>query len=530
MVSPHIAPSLPPLEPDDTDLLAESILGLIEADSRVDCPLCCGDLRSVSQVGALTWKGSRFEPVLYHVSCITAMLFHGGNFEEQTESKEPKINWGLSPSTRKETDGFLLIPPLLDEAGWMRFAIWREDGQVSISDVATAGAVALSVSVHHVQRALRSKLGCNDLISPEHFRLKGLPSLWQLGNLLPRAPPSAFRPLLDDVATARYAELLLSHIEFRLRIPSGRSDEIVSVLKALQKNVKRGNPRATKIVAALLEEEDNEIRLTAIEVLRAIVQCGDEVALDVVRPMFTHSRRCARIAALEMLPFVVPVGHEEGTKFASTSLQDRDASVRQVAAGIVARVATNGDDVAVTLLCQASNDHNDTVRGAALRALGKVAKSGDAKVMSAIYKLLEDDNFRMRRDAIVALGQLASAADVQAQNTIYKLVKDTDPDVRWGCVIALPYVVRRGDTKAIATLLALANEKETWLRSAVMSSLGQVVPRGHKRGHKVLTAAVGDKQKSVSQSAMKALLSIEESTDEPRPSSLMPSFCPRWIK
>lgn len=121
-----------------------------EAGQGAVCPICLGDLFSNRlEVGALTFKGQRIEPDLYHMGCITMMLCHKGAIKHCPCAEDGStwdISWGASPVTRKPMDGFLRVPKLAEEQEWVHFADWRGDGQIRVSELARVVTSTLPVA------------------------------------------------------------------------------------------------------------------------------------------------------------------------------------------------------------------------------------------------------------------------------------------------------------------------------------------------------------------------------------------------
>lgn len=121
-----------------------------EAEQGAVCPICLGDLFSNRlEVGALTFKGKRIEPDLYHIGCITMMLCHRGAIKRcpcAADGSTWDISWGASPVTRKPVDGVLRVPNLAEKQSWMDFADWRGDGQFRVSELAALVTSTLPVS------------------------------------------------------------------------------------------------------------------------------------------------------------------------------------------------------------------------------------------------------------------------------------------------------------------------------------------------------------------------------------------------
>merc|ERR1712013_201891 len=66
-----------------------------------------------------------------------------------------RISWGLSPTSRKQVDGFLRLPSFDDALSWIKFIDWRNQGCLRIHDVAAvlAAIAPRSLLVNHVQCA-----------------------------------------------------------------------------------------------------------------------------------------------------------------------------------------------------------------------------------------------------------------------------------------------------------------------------------------------------------------------------------------
>lgn len=143
------------------------------------CPVCLRDLRSQpDQVGALLSGGRRVEPALYLKSAVV--------------DEDGDLLFSESPVVRGlAVDDFQLMPAMSSCAAVAAFVDWDCDGQVGITDLATALAAILPVDGDAAERFLRDRFDVDrgGLLNELEVAEQVLPHLGgRLGELLASCP------------------------------------------------------------------------------------------------------------------------------------------------------------------------------------------------------------------------------------------------------------------------------------------------------------------------------------------------------
>lgn len=108
------------------------------------CPISIRDLRSQpDQVGALFSDGRRVEPALYLKSSVV--------------DENDRLVVTESPVSGIPVDSFQLMPPLAACAAVAKFVDWDSDGQLGVTDLATALAAILPVDEDAAERFIRDR-------------------------------------------------------------------------------------------------------------------------------------------------------------------------------------------------------------------------------------------------------------------------------------------------------------------------------------------------------------------------------------
>lgn len=504
-------------------------------EDMASCPICFGEFiggKTVAEVGALTFQGKRVERSLYHVGCITMMLFHKGSIAASADGSwdQPQISWGLSPMTRTPVDGFSPMPSLEDADAWAKFVDWRGAGSVAAEDLSLAISAVLPFSEEGAESLVREICpDCTGGVLAKSVKDVLLPELRRRAKKLgiatgaeEREAAERARAADNEKAAERYAEILCDFLECCIDPAFGHHDAeaVLPALKALREVSPEGSaPRAAKVAIRWLqhraakggESAAEQVRQAARALLQHAARRGDTALLSDLAPVLEDRNELVRLSAVQALQALH--GSSRVTALLNERLlRDRAPKVRVAAAAALMQAAAPGDVAALDSLGLACGDADGAVKEKALLALSHVAEKGDKRAIGVITAQLQHSDFKVRRNATAALGKVAFRGDAEVLRLVYGMMKESDPDVRWGGVCALAHIAHVGDCRAIKALSEQAVQREFWLRSAVMNALGQLVLSTDYKGTKVVQDATKDSDMTVRRAAEAALERIKGNT------------------
>jgi HEAT repeat protein len=204
--------------------------------------------------------------------------------------------------------------------------------------------------------------------------------------------------------------------------------------------------RGIALLAALLQDENPEVRRTAAESLGKI---GDRAAIPAVLPVLVDAVPAVRAAAAQALGRMAGPADEDVIAGLAHALQDPSDSVKRMAALAIGDVEPSPGQLAfMTDLLHASDVE---VRRAAVRALLTL---DIGHIAGRLLPLLDDPDVEVRQSAVAALG---FSGDARAGAALgMRLAKDPSPAVR----VEAAYHLGRLNGSQIRTLLQTAGEKE----------------------------------------------------------------------
>jgi len=180
----------------------------------------------------------------------------------------------------------------------------------------------------------------------------------------------------------------------------------------------KGDERAIAAVSGCLEDEDDDVRVAAVNALCALAAPGDQDVITAVGGRLEDAVGKVRVAAVEALGELAASGiwlswdqdeddviREDVITAVRGRLEDEDDGVREAAVSAICELAAPGDQDVITEVSGLLEDAACNVRAAAVKALGHLANRED--VITAVRGRLEDEDDGVREAAVKALGNLA---------------------------------------------------------------------------------------------------------------------------
>ncbi|MHC4712875.1 MAG: HEAT repeat domain-containing protein [Planctomycetota bacterium] len=266
-----------------------------------------------------------------------------------------------------------------------------------------------------------------------------------------------------------------------------------------------GHPASARFIAKALEDEDKEVRLTAVRILSRVRVRPTLDQLDEPGSTDRTSRQ---------------IGREKVAASLASLLEDNDA---EVSAAVALQLASLGDRRATaTLLETLSSDYEDdiptwslddevfiddianTTRAEAARLLGKSGGEGVYEVLAAA---LDDDSMTIRIAAAKALSELGDARAVEPLIAIVttgsKAIYGQDVEV---CAVMKALGELR-DARAVAPIVTMLSREDAYTAGAAAEALGAI---GSTEAVKPLVKALGHDKESVRVKAAEALGRIRD--------------------
>eukprot|EP00416_Gambierdiscus_australes_P035682 CAMPEP_0171101566 /NCGR_PEP_ID=MMETSP0766_2-20121228/55397_1 /TAXON_ID=439317 /ORGANISM="Gambierdiscus australes, Strain CAWD 149" /LENGTH=328 /DNA_ID=CAMNT_0011561645 /DNA_START=75 /DNA_END=1061 /DNA_ORIENTATION=- len=164
-------------------------------------------------------------------------------------------------------------------------------------------------------------------------------------------------------------------------------------------------------VIALLEDEQPDVRETAVWALGQVAHSGDQNTITAVCLHLEHKEPHVRRAAVQALVEIYRRGESIAVLALCEAAQHTRPEVRQAALEALSQVALQGDPQAVAVAQSRMEDWVPEVRRAAAQALGQLAVEGDSNSVAALEPCTQEmsraDVKRAAADAVCALSPKA---------------------------------------------------------------------------------------------------------------------------
>lgn len=245
-------------------------------------------------------------------------------------------------------------------------------------------------------------------------------------------------------------------------LKSAKTADRLSAIHELERLQRRDESIAVSAIAAALDDEVAEVRVSACYALQSIGSAAPRTPLreDLVQAAVTalvrglkDSEKDVRVAAAEGLGLI---------------------AARSV--GPQARALEEAFGSSAPALAQCLQDSDPRVRSVSLTALGKLGAAGIARqtVNDALGRLLRDRDVATRLSAVTALSQHDRRA--APSKLLLEAVKDSSPEIR-GAVISGLNPSRAGLDPWVPVLLRLAeHDPDSAVRDQCIRALGLFGP------------------------------------------------------
>lgn len=328
------------------------------------------------------------------------------------------------------------------------------------------------------QRLLRRNLAAwaRDAWWEECFvQLAGLieDSLWLVCELVPVNPWLAFWCSIEGKPIEKETQSVIEAQTITLL----RSKDAKQRLQAVKELARFENPRTIKYLVKVLDDEDDKVTNTIVEILSKFGEPAVEPLLAAL-----HGRQRAGWAATQALGQIWQLPDLK-------KLGDNKMDIQQSAAIALGKL---GDKRTVTSLIVALKFGDENVRSAAAEALGKL---GDVQAVEPLIAALKYRGENVRRAATQALGRiwqlsyliklgsnnnwerglaagaLGKLGDVRVVEPLIAALKDSDKDVRRAATGALG---KLGDVRAVEPLLTVLKDNDDYVRGSSVWALGKL--------------------------------------------------------
>jgi HEAT repeat protein len=222
----------------------------------------------------------------------------------------------------------------------------------------------------------------------------------------------------------------------------------------------RGDLSSVKPVKAVLNSQDESVKLAAIE---ALTHIGGDEAAESLLEIAAGSQGTVAKAARDGLAVMVGPGVEDVIKAGAAS---GDVNRRVVAISLLGERRTAG---AVESLLGYAGDADGNISAAAFKALASVANSGDVATLANL--LVKTKDSQTRQNAVATLKSvLARCTDKDAAaKVVIKQMESSEPQARLSLLTTLSAL---GGPTALKAVTEAAQSSDEALREAGIRTLG----------------------------------------------------------
>ncbi|MFZ2497763.1 HEAT repeat domain-containing protein [Methanosarcina sp.] len=235
-------------------------------------------------------------------------------------------------------------------------------------------------------------------------------------------------------------------------------DENPEVRKIAAKALEHArDPRAENALLELLEDNNLEVRITAVRVLGRI---GAENTVEpLIKQLTADKDPNFRICAIEALG---NLNDKQAIEPLIKSLDDKNSEVKVATARSLGIL---GDERAEEALIMKLNKGSLEFHKQVILALGKI---GDKKTVEVLIHKLEDKEPEIRKCTAESLGKLGN---LQAVDPLLRSINDKIPEVRNAAAYSLGMLKAE---KAVDALEELLTEEDSELRITAVYALGSI--------------------------------------------------------
>lgn len=227
-----------------------------------------------------------------------------------------------------------------------------------------------------------------------------------------------------------------------------------------------GNPEAQKRLEGLLQNENEEARLSAAELLASV---GDNRGQEVVEQLFANGAPRYKLVAARAL---VLLGDYSGNRVFLEALQGQEASTREAGLAGLALIADQNSLAQIEPLL--ANDPDPLVRLAAARAIVEIVglspellASTSADWLSGALASQDEGQRAAAARALVDLKGEGALAELQV------LAKDESAEVRKAAAEGLGALLQSGNAGAVDTAKGLLADANAGVAGAAVVALAQ---------------------------------------------------------
>lgn len=299
----------------------------------------------------------------------------------------------------------------------------------------------------------------------------GPPAIQPLINALAQSRPAfdintgkrrAGKTKKSDLTAAHYAAAALAEM----------GEPAVSPLLSAYANASEGKKRYIEVVLALLDDKSSPALVRALgeggrglQLLALRLLDGGGGARAAVAPLAALLKDQDKELRLRAAEVLAQTSH--GKQHLAALFDDEDVKVRLVAL----RALYNTEDLTDAALLRVLKDPNLEVQAFALRALPYRRKATGEAIAAALSMLRSPDPER-RVEVIDALGEIGKG-DQAVVNALLAASEDPDKDVRSSALGALRHVAP-SDPRVVSLMLSdLAAMKDAYERAKVLRGLGE---------------------------------------------------------
>mmetsp|Transcript_12415 Transcript_12415/g.35282 ORF Transcript_12415/g.35282 Transcript_12415/m.35282 type:complete len:610 (-) Transcript_12415:98-1927(-) len=279
--------------------------------------------------------------------------------------------------------------------------------------------------------------------------------------------------------------------------------------RALARVSREEDQHVIEVLCGLLEDEDAEVRSSALRELPRVAPrggAGAAAAVAAVAARLPHreaassgpsaggqqlAERCAvrrRRCVVQALGVLAEAGDEQTLAALHACLDDADAGVRCAAMEAVCNLAGPEDSRVAAAAHTLLEDPRESIRLAGLVALrrraavlAEDARGSPAHTVLAVSKLLQDPSDSVRKAAVDTLSVTAEEGNVLAVTQAAACTEHPLHGVRLRAAEALVTVAQKGDECAIGALLDLLRDPKDGIRLFAVEGLRMLVEGGDER-------------------------------------------------
>ncbi|CAE8705200.1 unnamed protein product [Polarella glacialis] len=293
-------------------------------------------------------------------------------------------------------------------------------------------------------------------------------------------------------------------------LESGVGPRQVEALQELASLGRRGGDKSVAAVCRGLEDSDDGVRRTAVNVLHAVAEKGDLFAISEVVGRLQHGTPAVRCAAAEALATVVEMGDAAAVAEVMKLVEHPEDGVRGTAIQALLSITERGDPN-VTFALRAFLEHKDvSVRCAALEALALVVQQGDTACSASARALLDDPDQLVRCRAVHALAFASKTGDASAICAVQVCLTDPDELVRCAAVEALAFIAEKDDPTAIRLICKRLEDTHCHVRSLAVQALASLAARGNATAIGPVSALLRNTMANIRCASVEALACIAE--------------------